>query len=90
MSKVKTFLVHKNKKSLNEIKDFLEVLDNVEIVGTSTDVEDACKQISILEPSVVFTYFNMGKLNAFDMINKVQENSNGFSPSFTLIVKMQG
>ena len=85
MDKIKTLIVHDDMNKVKEIKDYIEKLDYVSVIGNVDKGEEVMKTILELEPQVVFLKYDMENLDAIEMIEKAHEDLQENTPMFKFI-----
>ena len=63
MQIVKVLLVDDNKRIVNLLREALTKEDDIEVVGTASDGEEALKMIHLLKPDVVLLDLIMPKID---------------------------
>ncbi len=72
MTKIKTLLVDDEPRGLSSLQKLLEYnCPELEIIGTSSNVDDAKEKISQLKPGLVFLDIAMPEKNGFDLLNEL-------------------
>src|SRR5438128_6435443 len=70
-SPIKAFLVDDEPLALKRLSRLLKATGRVEIVGTSTDPEDALVELSRLKPEILFLDIQMPGLSGFEMLARL-------------------
>jgi two-component system LytT family response regulator len=74
MSKIRTLLIDDDEATINLLKIILEQhCPNVEIIECCTTPQDALVSINNLQPDLVFADIEMPGLNAFELLEQVNE-----------------
>lgn len=81
---IRTLVAYDNKEIKEEIVNLIEKIDDVQIVGTATDGEETYRKIVDLKPEMVFTKFNLEKMDGLEIIRKSKENMTEI-PIFNII-----
>ena len=70
MTKIKTLIAHNNDKITKSLVNEIEGLEYVEVVGSAKTGEETYNKIVELRPEIVFVEFNMGDMNALEMMQR--------------------
>ena len=73
MAKIKTLIINDNEKAINKIKECLEPIEYVEIVGECKKGKDAFDKIIELKPDTVFLKYKMKDYDAMDIMVRTSE-----------------
>lgn len=86
--KIKAFIAHNNKKVINNIENDIQRLENVEIVGSAKTGKETCKKIIKLKPEIVFVKYDMGDMDALELMEKTADSlGKEETPEFKIISK---
>lgn len=86
MSKLNVAIADDNERMLRLLGDIIRTDDELEIVGTAKDGEEACKMIKDKEPDVVLLDIVMPKLDGLGVLDKVNHDlSIKKHPAFIMI-----
>lgn len=72
MQKIKVLVVDDNRRIVSILKDAIEKENDMEIIGTAADGEDALMQIRRSKPDVVLLDLIMPKIDGLEVMNRVQ------------------
>lgn len=81
---IRTLVAYDDREIKEEIVNFIEKIDDVQIVGTATDGEETYRKIVDLKPEMVFTKFDLDKMDGLEIIKKSKENMDKI-PVFNII-----
>ncbi|UTW62812.1 response regulator transcription factor [bacterium SCSIO 12741] len=71
---IKTILVDDEKKSLNILIRLIEThVENIDIIGSATDIDTARELIEESRPQLVFLDIEMGPRSGFDLLESMEE-----------------
>ncbi len=71
---LKTILVDDEPRGLNSLQKLLQLnCPDVEIIATSSNVDDAIEKIKELKPDLIFLDISMPFKNGFDLLNELKE-----------------
>ena len=88
MNKIKTLIAHNNTKIIDNIQNDIQKLEYVEIVGSAKTGKETCNKIVELKPEIVFVEYNMGDMNALEMMEKTADSlGKDEAPEFKFISK---
>lgn len=74
MEKVKVLVVDDNKRIVNLLKDALEKDEEIQVVGTASDGEEALKLIHLLKPQVVLLDLIMPKIDGLGVMERLKNH----------------
>lgn len=75
MEKVKVLVVDDNKRIVNLLKDALTKEEEIQVVGTASDGEEALKLIHLLKPHVVLLDLIMPKIDGLGVMERLKKHS---------------
>ena len=70
-SKIRTIIIDDNKEFLDSLKDNLELIPEIELVGWATRYFQAKKIIQEKKPELVFLDVEMPNKNGFELLNEI-------------------
>lgn len=86
MGKLSVAIADDNERMLRLLGDIIRTDDELEIVGTAKDGEEACKMIKETEPDVVLLDIVMPKLDGLGVLDRIHhDNTIKKHPSFIMI-----
>ena len=74
MQIVKVLLVDDNKRIVNLLREALTKEDDIEVVGTASDGEEALKMIHLLKPDVVLLDLIMPKIDGLGVMERLRKS----------------
>ena len=86
MQIVKVLLVDDNKRIVNLLREALTKEDEIEVVGTASDGEEALKMIHLLKPDVVLLDLIMPKIDGLGVMERLRKSENSDSLPKIIIV----
>ncbi len=72
MDKVRTLVVDDNRRIVNLLKEALSKDEEIEVVGTAADGEEALKKIHLLKPDVVLLDLIMPKIDGLGVMERMK------------------
>lgn len=84
MQEVKVLLVDDNRRIVNLLKEALTKEDDIQVVGTAADGEEALKMIHLLKPDVVLLDLIMPKIDGLGVMERLR-NSEEEIPKFIVV-----
>lgn len=84
--KIRILLADSDQDTTNEIVNSIKELDYVEIVGTAIDGLDTYNKIIELKPEVVFSKYNLDKMDGLEVIRKTKEKLQEEMPMFNIVI----
>lgn len=85
-SKIRTFVAYDDKDIIENIVNAINKINCVYVIGTATDGKEAYNKIVDLKPEMVFTKYNMGNMNGFEIIKSSKEKLESNIPFFNMII----
>ena len=86
MQKVKVLVVDDNKRIVNLLKEALAKEEEIEVVGTASDGEEALKWIHLLKPDVVLLDLIMPKIDGLGVMERLKKKENsGWEPQIIVV-----
>lgn len=85
MQAISVLVVDDNKRIVNLLKDALEREDDIKVVGTASDGEEALKMISLLQPDVVLLDLIMPKIDGLGVMERLNNRGNGYLPQIIVV-----
>lgn len=70
---ITTLLIDDEPLALAELQTMLKQYTDIEILDTASDVAEALKKISLLQPQLIFLDINMPGKSGFDMLQELDE-----------------
>lgn len=83
--KIRILIAHDNEVYRKKIANVAKSINYVEIVGMTKDGEETYERIVNLKPEMVFTKFDLDKLDGLEIIKKSKESLNESTPIFNVI-----
>jgi len=83
MSKIKCLIIDDDNEAIRRLKELLQKLDDIEIVGHSTSPSFIVNEIILTHPDIVFLAIEMHAKDGFEIIKEVKERN--FFPLFVII-----
>jgi two-component system, LytTR family, response regulator len=76
MNKLSCIIIDDEQASVSILSKMLEKYfeDEIDIIGSFTDSNEALHNINILKPNILFCDVEMPKLNGIDLVNKLESN----------------
>lgn len=75
MKSVKVLVVDDNKRIVSLLKEALNMEEEIEVVGSASDGEDALRKIHLLKPDVVLLDLIMPKIDGLGVMERLKEYS---------------
>ena len=85
MDKVRVLIVNDDKKNIKNIKNCVESLNYVKIIGSINKGEEVHNNIIELKPDIVFTKFKMNNYNSEDIIKRISKELGEKRPVFKFV-----
>lgn len=85
MEKIRVLVADDMNVIAEMIKEELEGIEGIEVVGISNDGQDECDKIFELQPDLVFTDNQMPKLNGIEVIKLVRNSILEKKPNFIIV-----
>ncbi len=85
MQKIKVLVVDDNRRIVSILKDAIEKENDLEIVGTAADGEDALLQIRRTKPDVVLLDLIMPKIDGLEVMGRVQHPDFPHQPEIIVV-----
>lgn len=85
MDKIRLLIVNDDKKNIKNIKNCIEALNYVKIIGSINKGEEVYNNIVELKPDIVFTKFRMRNYNSEDIIKKTFKELRDEKPIFKFV-----
>jgi two-component system LytT family response regulator len=74
MSRWKALIVDDERLARQDLRNLLDELDEVEILGEAVDGEDALEKIKELDPDLIFLDIQMPGMSGFDLLEKLDSS----------------
>ena len=74
MQKVRVLVVDDNKRIVNLLKEALAREEDIEVVGTAADGEEALKMIHLVKPDVVLLDLIMPKIDGLGVMERLKKS----------------
>ena len=87
-NKIRILVANNDQDTTNEIVNSIKELDYVEIVGTTRDGLDTYNKIIELKPEVVFSKYDLDKMDGLEIIRKTKEKLQAEMPMFNVITSV--
>ena len=87
-NKIRILVADNDQDTTNEIVNSIKELDYVEVVGMTIDGEDTYNKIIELKPEVVFSKYNLDKMDGLEVIRKTKEKLQEEMPMFNIITSV--
>lgn len=87
-NKIRILVADNDQNTTNEIVNSIKELDYVEVVGMTIDGEDTYNKIIELKPEVVFSKYNLDKMDGLEVIRKTKEKLQEEMPMFNIITSV--
>ena len=85
MQKVKVLVVDDNKRIVSLLKDVLSRDEQMQVVGTAGDGEEAIKMITFLKPDVVLLDLIMPKIDGLGVMERLNHLSLEKKPKIIVV-----
>jgi two-component system response regulator (stage 0 sporulation protein A) len=85
MEAIKVLVVDDNKRIVMILKEALEREQDMEVVGTASDGEEALHQISVLKPDVVLLDLIMPKIDGLGVLERIKKAAPTMAPEFVVV-----
>ena len=85
MQKVKVLVVDDNKRIVSLLKDVLSRDEQMQVVGTAGDGEEAIKMITLLKPDVVLLDLIMPKIDGLGVMERLNHLSLEKKPKIIVV-----
>lgn len=85
MSGVRTLIVDDNKRIISILKDALSKDEEITVVGTASDGEEALKKIHLLKPDVVLLDLIMPKIDGLGVMERVKNMTLDDKPKIIVV-----
>jgi len=72
MKKIRAIIIEDEKLARDLIKEYMQDIDNIELVGESPDGFSGLKAISELKPDLIFLDIQMPKISGFEMLELIE------------------
>lgn len=87
-NKIRILVANNDQDSTNEIVNSIKELEYTEIVGTTTDGLDTYNKIVELKPEIVFSRYDLDKMDGLEVIRKTKEKLQTEMPMFNIITSV--
>lgn len=85
MQKIKVLVVDDNKRIVNLLKEALTKEEEIQVVGTASDGEEALKMIHIMKPDVVLLDLIMPKIDGLGVMERLKKNDTDTQPQIIVV-----
>lgn len=85
MNKIRTIIIHNNKKITNHISETIQKTNAVKLLGIVENEKEVYSQITTQKPDMVFFKYDFNKYNGENLIKKIYEKLKGDMPVFNII-----
>lgn len=85
MAAIKVLIVDDNKRIVMILKEALTREQDMEVVGTASDGEEALRQISSLQPDVVLLDLIMPKIDGLGVMERLKKGAPAMAPEFVVV-----
>lgn len=85
MSEVRTLIVDDNKRIVNLLKEALTKDEDIKVVGTASDGEEALKKIHLLKPDVVLLDLIMPKIDGLGVMERMKSMESDALPKVIIV-----
>ncbi len=85
MAAIKVLIVDDNKRIVMILKEALEREQDMNVVGTASDGEEALRQIASLHPDVVLLDLIMPRIDGLGVMERLKKGAPAMSPEFVVI-----
>lgn len=87
-NKIRILVADNDQDTTNEIVNSIKELDYVEVVGMTTDGVDTYNKIIELKPEIVFSKYDLDKMDGLEVIRKAKEKLQTEMPMFNIITSV--
>ncbi|MCI8519281.1 MAG: response regulator [Clostridia bacterium] len=87
-NKIRILVADNDQDTTNEIVNSIKELDYVEVVGMAIDGLDTYNKIIELKPEIVFSKYNLDKMDGLEVIRKTKEKLQTEMPMFNIITSV--
>ena len=87
-NKIRILVANNDQDTTNEIVNSIKELDYVEVVGMTTDGVDTYNKIIELKPEIVFSKYDLDKMDGLEVIRKAKEKLQTEMPMFNIITSV--
>ena len=87
-NKIRILVADNDQDTTNEIVNSIKELDYVEVVGMAIDWLDTYNKIIELKPEIVFSKYNLDKMDGLEVIRKTKEKLQTEMPMFNIITSV--
>jgi two-component system response regulator (stage 0 sporulation protein A) len=85
MDTIKVMVVDDNKRIVMILKEALERENDMEVVGTASDGEEALQKITALKPDVVLLDLIMPKIDGLGVLERIKKAAPMMAPEFVVV-----
>ncbi len=87
-NKIRILVADNDQDTTNEIVNSIKELDYVEVVGMTIDGLDTYNKIIELKPEIVFSKYDLDKMDGLEVIRKTKEKLQTEMPMFNIITSV--
>jgi len=87
-NKIRILVADNDQDTTNEIVNSIKELDYVEVVGMAIDGLDTYNKIIELKPEIVFSKYDLDKMDGLEVIRKTKEKLQTEMPMFNIITSV--
>lgn len=87
-NKIRILVADNDQDTTNEIVNSIKELDYVEVVGMAIDGVDTYNKIIELKPEIVFSKYDLDKMDGLEVIRKTKEKLQTEMPMFNIITSV--
>lgn len=85
MQSINVLVVDDNKRIANLLKDALEREEDIKVVGTASDGEEALRMIALLQPDVVLLDLIMPKIDGLGVMEQLRTRQCSYQPQIIVV-----